>query len=810
MIPGRKYSDPLVLITVLTAVGLLLAVSQTSASLAATDATAQFTLTDQGLSGLPSPAATDNTGPGDDLQNLGLFGFIALLPITLLLIGFHTVSARKSRNLLRETLQDLSHAQSIFENTQDGIVITTADGTIVKANPAVCRITGYPMDEIIGNNPRMFSSGRQSLEFYVAMWHQLLKTGHWSGEIWNKRSNGEIYAQRQSISAIRDEADNVLFFVAVFTDMSDIKELEGELERIALYDPVTGLPNRVLLNECLSEAIRNVKANNCWGAVFFFDLDGFKDINDRFGHEFGDKLLNTVARRLSSQFRAKDALARIGGDEFVGVVADYETLHDYRSLAERVLAEMCKPVNLDGESITLSASLGVAAFSADSNTSPDQLLRQSDSAMYQSKLEGKNRYTLFNPKTEIEITAFNNKINELSQAIDNGELEFHYQPKVDVISGCVHSAEALVRWNHPQDGLRYPGSFLDATDNIGVSLKLDTWALESAFKTASAWRGLDLEIPISVNIDPRNLTSNWLFDTLKRLLAEHPTIAPSMLDIEVLENATAIGNVSAADAIRQCQQLGVSFSIDDFGTGYSTLTHLRRLPADHVKIDQSFVRAAIDSLDDLAIVDAVLGLAGALNREVIAEGVETKDHQNLLISLGTSVLQGYSLARPMPLGNFMNWATKFQPDRDWTALQHLSKRHVKLLYLQVDLRNWMKAFTGVNQSGDCFPCHHSARQLATIYWPWLNEEGKKLFGISKHYGALLTQCENLMNRTQWHSDRNRPGPQACSVRSILEMSELAGSCIHTIDDLLLDRELDYSGTLPFPADKASVTRLFKN
>ena len=266
--------------------------------------------------------------------------------------------------------------------------------------------------------------------------------------------------------------------------------------------------------------------------------------------------------------------------------------------------------------------------------------------MYQSKLEGKNRYTLFNPKTEIEITTFNNKINELSEAIDNDQLVFHFQPKVDVISGQVHSAEALVRWNHPEDGLKYPGSFLDATENIGVSLKLDTWALEETFKTAASWRSLGLEVPISVNVDPRNLTSNWLYDTLKRLLAEHETIAPSLLDIEVLENATAVGNASVAVAIKRCQELGVSFSIDDFGTGYSTLTHLRHLPADHVKIDQTFVRAAIDSLDDLAIVDAVLGLAGALNREVIAKAWRQKTTKTFLSASAHQFCKGIPLPGP--------------------------------------------------------------------------------------------------------------------------------------------------------------------
>ncbi|MGS4884808.1 EAL domain-containing protein [Roseibium sp. MB-4] len=736
-----------------------------------------------------------------EAQTHWLFGFLIAITVALGLVGFYAVRLHESRRNLRKANQNLMLADMVFRHANEGILVTDADGIVIQANPAVARISGENIDAIIGQNPMKIASDQDRSEILRQMSRALAETGEWAGELWNVRPDGERYAQRVSVAAIKDENGTLTNYISIFSDITDLKNHQYELERIAHYDPLTELPNRVLLRERLSEAIERVKRDNCWGAVFFFDLDGFKEINDRYGHELGDELLTTVSRRLLSQFRSTDTVARLGGDEFIAVVSDYESPDAYRTLAERVLAETSKPIDLGDKSVAISTSVGVAAFSADSDTTPDQLLRQSDSAMYQSKLEGKNRYTLFNPKTEIEITAFNNRINALSNAIDNNELVFHYQPKVDVVSGRIHSAEALVRWQHPEVGIRYPGSFLDATENIGLSLKLDTWALETAFETASAWRKAGLEVPISVNIDPRNLTSNWLYDTLKGLLAKYDSIAPSLLDIEVLENATAVGNASVALAIKQCQELGVSFSIDDFGTGYSTLTHLRHLPADHVKIDQTFVRAAIDTLDDLAIVDAVLGLAGALNREVIAEGVETKAHQNLLISLGTTILQGYSIARPLPYGTFLDWTETFAPDPDWSLLQHLSKRRVRLLYLQVELRNWIKVLSGQKDAKERPSCTLNVEDMAANYWPWLNRDGAKLFAGSDHYALLLSQCENLMNQAKWHCGSSLGAQKTCSAAAANQLSALAKDCVTTIDNLLLDRKLDRPDTVPFKVEE---------
>jgi len=720
-------------------------------------------------------------------QRIGFLAAAAVLALLLSAVGFYARQLRLSRNALREANKNLLLADQVFENASEGILVTDPDGIIVRANPAVSQISGYPMEEIIGNNPRIFSSGRQSTAFYTEMWQSLITTGSWMGDLWNRKKNGEEYAQKVALSAIRDEQGDTSNYLAVFSDITALVNHQKELEQTAHFDALTELPNRALLLERMHEAIDLVASNDDWGAVLFLDLDGFKEINDLYGHSVGDSLLIAASRRVATHFRPEDTLGRLGGDEFAAIVTGLTTRDQALELANRILGEIAKPFEFDGLRVSLSTSIGITTFCGRSEVTPDLLLRQSDTAMYQSKLEGKNRYTLFNPKTEVAITSFNNKINALSAAIDQEELLFHFQPKVDVVRGAIHGVEALVRWDHPQDGLRMPNTFLEATENLETALKLDGWALARSFETLSSWKERGVTTPLSVNIDPRNLASGWIYDHLRDLLRRYENVDPAMLDIEVLESADAIRGKQVSEAILACKKLGVTFSIDDFGTGYSTLTHLRHLPADHVKIDQSFVRHSTNSLDDLAIVDAVLGLATALNREVIAEGVETKDHQNLLISLGCPLLQGYSIARPMPEQDYFSWQAKFQPDPDWDLLMTLSKRHARLLYYQVDLRNWVETLKAAEKNGTPYPCTTGARNLREIYWPWLNREGGLLFAATPLYASLIQHSRNLLETTNTCGSRQAPGRHVCDPGDIYRIQDLALRCIATIDRIILQQ-----------------------
>ncbi|GGB49597.1 hypothetical protein GCM10011316_22160 [Roseibium aquae] len=709
-----------------------------------------------------------------------------LLFLLLVAVGIYARLLHLSRSTVREANRHLRLADQVFENASEGILVTDANARIIRANPAVSKISGYDMEEIIGSNPRIFSSGRQPPAFYKEMWESLSGTGSWSGELWNRTKTGKDYVQRAALAAIRDDDGKTTNYVAVFSDITALLNHQKELEHTAHYDALTQLPNRMLLLLRMNDAIELVRLEDAWGAVLFLDLDGFKTVNDHYGHTLGDELLIAASRRILRHFRTEDTLARLGGDEFVAVVVGLESPMQAEELARRILAEVAKPFELEGTRLTISTSIGVVTFNARTETSPDQLLRQSDAAMYQSKLQGKNRYTVFNPKTELAITTFNNKINALSEAIDNEELIFHFQPKVDVVRGQIHSAEALVRWNHPTDGLRLPGSFLEATEHPDLSRKLDGWTLATAFQTLERWQTAGHSVPLSVNIDPRNLASGWLHNELKVLIGRFETVDPSLLDVEVLESTDATRDRKVGDAILDCNRLGVTFSIDDFGTGYSTLTHLRNLPATHVKIDQSFVQNAINNLEDLAIVEAVLGLATTLNREVIAEGVETKDHQNLLISMGCSLLQGYSLARPLPETHFLSWQAQFVPDPDWARLMSLSKRHAKLLYFQVELRNWAMAIRSGQQPDTPLPCFSGTENLHKIYWPWLNKQGMSLFSDSPHYAVLLQHAGELRVATAPCLTECPQDSSRCRTE-VLQLEELADICVSTIDDIILRR-----------------------
>ncbi len=719
-------------------------------------------------------------------QKQWMFGFLGSIVFAFGTLGLYAFRQRHSRLKLRAANAELALAEEVFQNAVEGILVTDPTGAIIKANPSVSKITGFALNNILGNNPRMFSSGLQPLSFYKAMWCQLKTTGAWSGEMWNKHADGTHYAQKLSISALKGAKGETQNYLAVFSDITALKNHQSELEYVAHFDPLTGLPNRVLFRERLQAAINSAKEAACTGAVIYFDLDGFKDINDRFGHDVGDEVLIIISKRLQAHFGADDTLARLGGDEFVGVFSRLEAKDACKTRADNLLADIKNPVLIDGKEILLSTSIGITWFGHEAETDPDRLLREGDTAMYQSKLEGKDRFSVFNPKTELELAAFNSKVNALSDAIDNKELVFHFQPKIDVLAGTIHSAEALVRWQPPDGELRFPGSFLDATEDFELAQKLDKWALAEAFRVVEHWHRAGLKFPISVNIDPRSLTTPWLHDTLRSLLRTHSTVDPRFVDIEVLENARMVGDAAVETAMMQCQRLGFSFSIDDFGTGYSTLTHLRHLPAEHVKIDQSFVRASTTSLNDLAIVDAVLGLAGALNKDVIAEGVETQDHQRLLVSLGTSLLQGYSIARPMPMEAFIDWVDRFGPDPDWRRLQSLSKRRAKILYLQVELRNWVLTLADPDQ-GKWQPCSDGLDQIRRSYWSWMTGAGKDLFYDSPHFIRLVNKFERLMNQVMWCRFSHGGCSSRCNFGSVEAIRDLAEDCIHTINDILLQR-----------------------
>ncbi len=560
---------------------------------------------------------------------------------------------------------NLRLAASVFTHAREGIMITDVQGTLVDVNDSFTRITGYTRAEAVGQNPRILKSGMQSDDSYTDMWRSILEKDHWYGEFWNRRKSGDIYATAQTISVVRDAKGVAQHYVALFSDVTALKEHERQLEHIAHFDALTSLPNRVLLADRLSQAMLQVQRRGQFLAVAYLDLDGFKAINDTHGHDVGDRVLMGVASRMKDTLRDGDTLARMGGDEFVAVLVDLPDTAACQPLLVRLLAAAAEPLLLGGDSLQVSASLGVTFFPQMEAIDADQLQRQADQAMYQAKLSGKNRFHVFDAELDRSARGHFESLEHIRQALQNRELVLYYQPKVNMRSGKVIGAEALIRWQHPERGLLAPAQFLPVIENHPLAVEVGEWVIDTALRQMATWHAQGLDLPISVNVGARQLQQPDFVARLKTLLAAHPDVEPHCLALEVLETSALEDIAGVSQVMAACQELGVAFALDDFGTGYSSLTYLKRLPVALLKIDQSFVRDMLDDVDDLAILKGVIGLAQAFHREVIAEGVETIAHGTALLQLGCELAQGYGIARPMPAADFPAWAAGWLPDAAW-------------------------------------------------------------------------------------------------------------------------------------------------
>ena len=565
----------------------------------------------------------------------------------------------------RKKAESYIQAASVFTFAREGIIITDPEGTIVNVNDSFTRISGYGREDVLGKNPHMLSSGRHDKAFYAAMWRDLLDKGHWYGEVWNRRKNGEVYAAMLTITVVNGADGTPQQYVALFSDITSLKEQQGELERMAHFDPLTNLANRLLLSDRLRQGLANAHRRAQRLAVAYLDLDGFKAINDQHGHEVGDQLLTALAERMKNELREGDTLARIGGDEFVAVLIDLADDVNSVRLLDRLLVAVAQPVLLGDLSVQVSTSIGLTFYPQAQPIDANQLLRQADQAMYQAKQSGKNRFHVFDEAHDSSIRAHHENLERLRVAMDKREFILHYQPKVNMRSGKLIGAEALIRWQHPTRGLLAPSQFLPVIENDALAVVIGEWVINTALTQIELWRADGLDIAVSVNVGARQLQQPDFIDRLRLILNAHPQITPSCLELEILETSALNDVTQVAQLIEFCAQLGIGFALDDFGTGYSSLTYLKRLRANTLKIDQSFVHDMLDDPDDLAILQSVIGLAKAFQRQVIAEGVETVAHGTKLLQLGCELAQGYGIARPMPASEMPGWAVAWRPEPEW-------------------------------------------------------------------------------------------------------------------------------------------------
>ncbi len=588
-------------------------------------------------------------------------------------IGDTVISIVRDITARKISEDQLRRAANVFTYAGEGIMITTVAGDIVDVNNAFTHITGYEKEEILGKNPRLLSSGMHSAEFYAAMWKSLREQDRWSGEVWNRRKNGTVYAELQTVSAVRDAQGKVAEYVSLFSDITSIKEHQRQLEHIAHFDALTNLPNRLLLSDRLQQSMAHALRRGQHVAVAFLDLDGFKEVNDRHGHDVGDKLLSNLATALKDSLREGDTLARIGGDEFVAVMIDLNSAEDCVPMLTRLLEAAAASIQLGEVAWQGSASIGVTFYPQADDVESDQLLRQADQAMYQAKLAGKNRYQIFDAAQDSSLRVHHESLEHIRLALQSDEFVMHYQPKVNMRTSQVVGAEALIRWQHPEKGLLAPGIFLPVIEGHALAVEVGEWVIDTALTQIDAWHTAGLDLAISVNVGARQLQQADFVQRLKLILAKHPKVKPTSLELEVLETSALEDMTQVAQVIEACHQMGVKFALDDFGTGYSSLTYLKRLRVALLKIDQSFVRDMLDDPDDLAILQGVIGLAAAFKREVIAEGVETVAHGTALLHLGCELAQGYGIARPMPADQMPAWVATWRPDAAWCAVPNFDE-----------------------------------------------------------------------------------------------------------------------------------------
>jgi diguanylate cyclase (GGDEF)-like protein/PAS domain S-box-containing protein len=559
----------------------------------------------------------------------------------------------------RKDEESLRLAASVFSTSQEGILISDTNNKIIDINPAFTHLTGYSRQEAIGRNPSFLSAGRQGPSFYKEMWEKLSTTGEWQGEIWNQRKSGEIFPEVLSIVAVKDAEGDLQHYVGAFSDISMIKQHEADLDRIAHYDMLTSVPNRRLLRDRLDQSIAHTIRHGKNLAVCYLDLDGFKPINDQFGHEAGDLMLVQTARRLESMSRAEDTVARLGGDEFVLLWNDIDSKSDCIHALDRVLETISQPINLNGESISVSASIGVTLY-PDDKVDADSLLRHADHAMYTAKQLGKNRYQIFDAKLERQISARLELLNKIANGLDSDQFELYYQPKINCSTGEINGVEALLRWNDPLLGLVGPKEFLSLIENESLELRLGRWVIAQAVIQAKTWHAQGISIPISINVFPRHLKYHTFIEDLSSTIAKYwPEMPERRLIVEIVETAALEDLESIEEVLSSCKKIGIGFSLDDFGTGYSSLVYLRKLSIEELKIDQSFVRDMLEDKNDEAIVISVIGLGKAFGLRVVAEGVESPQQAEHLMKLGCNIAQGYGIGRPMPPNAFRKWLNNY-------------------------------------------------------------------------------------------------------------------------------------------------------
>ena len=570
------------------------------------------------------------------------------LPALLVCVVQDVGEIKAARAALKSSEARQRLAATVVDNTTEGVVVTDAQSRILSVNAAFTRLLGYTEDELLGKTPRVFKSGRHDKAFYEAMWGALRTTGHWQGEIWNRRKNGEVFPEHMSLSAVRDPAGEITHYVCMFSDISEEKAQQRQLEFLAHNDALTGLSNRTWFGQQLELAVEEARATGEHIAVLLLNLDRFKDVNDSYGHMTGDEVLKHIARQVQSALRPGDVLGRLAGDELAVVARHLRHADGAAAVARHLITAVAEPWRSpDGFEVVAGVSVGICMFPEHTDTS-ELLLQGAHAAVYGAKARGRGAWCFFH---EAMTQAARERLaleSRLRLALAQGHLQMYYQPQVDIATGRIQGAEALVRWNDPHEGLISPARFIPVAETSGVIGPLGEWVLREVCRQGQAWRAEGLpDLTLAVNVSPRQFHLTDLAGCASAALAESG-FPPELLELEITESALAERTDEARQVLMRLRGLGLRIAVDDFGTGYSSLAQLKRFPIDVLKIDQGFIRDIPQSEDDMAISAAIIAMGHSMGLSVLAEGVETAGQLAFLQDRGCDSYQGYLCSRPLP------------------------------------------------------------------------------------------------------------------------------------------------------------------
>lgn len=576
-------------------------------------------------------------------------GFVLLMSVSLAL------ELRDRNRRLEVSASDLRLAAKAFE-TQEAIMVTNAKREILRVNQAFTRITGYSAEEAKGQNPVMLKSERHNKQFYDDIWDAVARDKYWQGEIWHRRKNGEVYPEWCSITAVTDTEGQVTNYIVAFSDISRHKQAEAEIHSLAFYDPLTKLPNRRLMLERLSYMLNSSMRQHHHGAILFIDIDNFKTLNNIKGHDLGDLMLIEVANRLKGCVRIDDTVAGLGGDEFIAILEGLGAEHaqavaQVETVVRKILIALNQPYFLRGHEYHSSASIGINLFS-DKKVAVEELLKHADTAMHQAKASGRNSFRFFDPDMQAMMEARDTLENELRHALPQQQFKLYYQMQVDR-SGHLTGAEVLLRWQHPGQGLVSPAQFIPVAEETGLILPIGTWVLETACAKIKAWESDSRtnRLCLSINVSARQFHQPDFVERVRQIILES-AINPALIKFELTESLVLNNVNDSIIKMKALEEIGVHFSMDDFGTGYSSLAYMTQLPLAQVKIDQTFVQNIFKKPTDAVIVQAIIGMAGNLGMEVVAEGVETEAQYNFLKQHGCAVFQGNLFSKPVSVEEF--------------------------------------------------------------------------------------------------------------------------------------------------------------